>query len=158
MDFQDGLLSFGSFLIGLQIEREGKDITITAFSKMVGYALQVMWIPSYHSFNGITLSIVLLYIVPIRCLLLKFDQNRATTIRKDRLYWIGLLPKMVADEIVLLKCGKTRNLWILSIWFFFLYLWVLTYHLETIFVDVPIFKSRMRRTEVDNTSAQTYLP
>lgn len=27
--------------ISWQIEREGKDVTITAFSKMVGYALQV---------------------------------------------------------------------------------------------------------------------
>lgn len=28
-----------------KIEREGKDVTITAYSKMVGFALQVMWIP-----------------------------------------------------------------------------------------------------------------
>jgi pyruvate/2-oxoglutarate/acetoin dehydrogenase E1 component len=30
-----------SHLFFLQLEREGKDVTITAFSKMVGYALQV---------------------------------------------------------------------------------------------------------------------
>ena len=42
MDCEEGFIFVRIlFLIGLQIEREGKDVTITAFSKMVGYALQV---------------------------------------------------------------------------------------------------------------------
>jgi hypothetical protein len=35
----------------MQVEREGKDITITAFSKMVGYALKVLYqsLFAFHS-------------------------------------------------------------------------------------------------------------
>ncbi|KAL5548082.1 hypothetical protein UlMin_003313 [Ulmus minor] len=43
--FLENELLYGeSFLVSAEIEREGKDVTITAFSKMVGYALKTSFI------------------------------------------------------------------------------------------------------------------
>lgn len=48
MDCQEGLIFVAyTSIVDLQIEREGKDVTITAFSKMVGYALQVCYYSTY---------------------------------------------------------------------------------------------------------------
>jgi hypothetical protein len=58
----------------MQVEREGKDITITAFSKMVGYALKVLY-QFFFAFH-----------------ILVHPGELAQGVRADNFFLLGLLP------------------------------------------------------------------